>query len=715
MSAMRFGILLLILTRALLAGEAVSPRKVAATEGGVLYRYADRRVLVVRGTPRQMGLAHGRLLKKQVEANTRAFVHEWALGRMGRTRAELEAIWDRIARHIPAHYLLELQGLAEGSGVPLDDLQLLHAIPSRYHCTGTAATPAVTRDGKVYHTRSLDYALDIGETVRPQTNSLLLVAVPDDGLPHAVVTWAGFLGCVTGMNLKGVSVGEMGSKSSDESYDGVPMIFLLREVLLRAQDIGQAKAIWTKGPRTCGYNFIFCDPREICAVECNRSRIRFFGPGDATERISPHTPIEGIVRRCNHFVDPRLAATQRRKYDPRTSAGASWTAYSRQGELLRRASGAIDAETMMSVLRGYPVSHPCLHQAVLCPNDLVLYVSQATDPAVDPMAGAQNQPFFRYDLRALVAGHPALAHRFGTDRSVPKGVETGRVEDAPRIKGVFAHKTGPFAFRREPVRRLGEVTISHLTFPSPGPSRYPENLTVHAEYYRPKGKGPFPAAVVLHILDGRFYVARLVASALAQRGVAALFIQLPYYGDRRPREVVDLRDIDLPEVVTAIQQAVRDVRRGAAWLRQRPDVDGKQVGIVGVSLGSFIAQLAAGADGGFDRCAFVLGGGSIIETVYSGSKDTRKMEAILKQRGWTREKAQKVLERVEPARFVKGISSGGVLMINCRSDEVVPPASTERYWESIGKPNIVWFAGGHSALKNHLCYVMEGITANFAW
>jgi dienelactone hydrolase len=516
------------------------------------------------------------------------------------------------------------------------------------------------------------------------------------------------------MNLAGVSVGEMGSRSSDESYDGVPMIFLLREVLVRARDLGQAKEIWRKGPRTCGFNFIFCDPDEICAVEVSRNRIRFFGPGDEGEGTAPHDGIEGVVRRCNHFVDPELAATQRRGYDPRKHAGSSWAAYRRQGDFLKERRGAIDAEAMIALLRGYPVSHPCLHQAVMCPNDRVMWVAQAADPARDPLAGAQNQAFLRYDLRALLAGKPIPARVFSTDRSVSKAVETGLVDGERPLDGYFGHEPREFRYALEPLRNLGNVEIGHLTYPSPGPSLHPENLTVHGEYYRPVGKGPFPSAIVLHILDGRFYVARLVANTLAQRGVAALFVQLPYYGDRRPEGKLDLAEVDVPDVVEGVRQAVRDIRRGAAWLRSRPEVAPDKVGIVGVSLGSFAAQLAAGADGRFDRCVFVLGGGSIAETLFSGSRDTRKAEKLLRERGWDEEKLRAALTRIEPLAVTQGVRGhGGVLMINCRNDEVVPPASTRRYWEAIGKPPIVWYDGGHYALKDHVFDVLRRIGDHF--
>src|SRR5437870_3200273 len=51
-----------------------------------------------------------------------------------------------------------------------------------------------------------------------------------------------------------------------------------------------------------------------------------------------------------------------------------------------------------------------------------------------------------------------------------------------------------FAYTLERKRELANsaVEIYQLRFPSPVVSDCPENNTVYAEYYRPKGSGPFP-------------------------------------------------------------------------------------------------------------------------------------------------------------------------------------------------------------------------------
>ena len=80
-------------------------------------------------------------------------------------------------------------------------------------------------------------------------------------------------------------------------------------------------------------------------------------------------------------------------------------------------------------------------------------------------------------------------------------------------------------------------TVSRLRFPSPITTPDAENNVVHAEYFDPgRGSGGrSPAVVVLHILGSDFPLSRYMAARLADRGVAALFLKLPYYGERRPK------------------------------------------------------------------------------------------------------------------------------------------------------------------------------------
>ncbi len=79
-----------------------------------------------------------------------------------------------------------------------------------------------------------------------------------------------------------------------------------------------------------------------------------------------------------------------------------------------------------------------------------------------------------------------------------------------------------------------DIGVYDVRFPSAVESPTPENNTVYAEYYRPEGKGPFPCAIVLDITGGDQAISRVICTHLSRHGVAGLFVQMAYYGPRRP-------------------------------------------------------------------------------------------------------------------------------------------------------------------------------------
>src|SRR5262249_7964793 len=118
------------------------------------------------------------------------------------------------------------------------------------------------------------------------------------------------------------------------------------------------------------------------------------------------------------------------------------------------------------------------------------------------------------------------------------------------------------------------VRVYDLTFPSPIKTEIPENNIVHCELFLPPGEGPFPAAVVLDILQGNALIARGRGMWMPQHGVAGMVLHTPHYGPRRsPARKPRLISTDIPKTLDAIKQTVLDVRCAVAWLASRPEFD----------------------------------------------------------------------------------------------------------------------------------------------
>jgi len=244
--------------------------------------------------------------------------------------------------------------------------------------------------------------------------------------------------------------------------------------------------------------------------------------------------------------------------------------------------------------------------------------------------------------------------------------------------------------------------LAEVTFPSPVKTPHERNNTVHCELYRAKQAGKRPAVIVLHILGGDFALARLFCHALNQGGTTALFLKMPYYGPRR-EPGVNRRMIaeDPAETVAGMTQAVLDIRRGAAFLASRDDVDPEQLGILGVSLGGITAALAAEAEPRLASVCLLLAGGDFPKIAAESAEFKKQREKFLAS-GKDPTGLLAGVRVVDPLSYAELLRGRRVLMLNAKSDEVIPRACTEALWIGAGKPEILWLSGGHYSVMRHL-------------
>jgi dienelactone hydrolase len=290
----------------------------------------------------------------------------------------------------------------------------------------------------------------------------------------------------------------------------------------------------------------------------------------------------------------------------------------------------------------------------------------------------------------------------------PAGIE----QELPELFRLEARR---FEFEQTPVRTISKkIAIYDVTFPSPVETPHENNNTVHCEYFRPAAPGKYPGVIVLHILGGDFDLARLFARSLAHKGVAALFLKMPYYGPRE-QPGVDRRMVTLdPEVtVEGMRQAILDIRFARAWLASREEIDSERTGIFGISLGGITAGLAASAEPRLSNVCMMLAGGGIGQVTWDNPEMAKAREYWL-AKGGTRESFCKILEQIDPARYARPIEGRRILMLNASNDEVIPPKCTDELWKAFGKPEIHWYDAGHYSALRYLDDGMRRVTTFFA-
>ena len=273
-------------------------------------------VVHLEGSPYEIGRQHGEALRHEVRdgvANVLRYFRSYLKIPLIRSLAVnwwLDVAWHEALPHIPKDYLEELRGLADGSGVPLQELYRLHALPDRtYSCSSFAAWGQATAGGRMIHLRNLDWNMGAGI----QRYAVVFVVHPQGKHAFVNVGWAGFIGVLSGVNDAQISVAQIGAETTDATFRGEPMTFLMRRVLEDAGDADQAAAVIRSARRTVGVNYVFADakiPRGI-VIETTHHYVRIFTANDPTEQhVSYARPIPDAVFRADPAMDPEIRDRQ---------------------------------------------------------------------------------------------------------------------------------------------------------------------------------------------------------------------------------------------------------------------------------------------------------------------------------------------------------------------------------------------------------------------
>ncbi len=335
--------------------------------GGWLEVKNGVKILHISGTNYEMGYQHGYLLKEETHQTLRAFLNY--------TDVSYEALintWNVMKDYIPHEYIEEYQGIADGAGVPFDDIvaSYMTIVWIDMACFGITAWGPATKDEKLYHTRSFDLPFIIKDPITGKfahENSVLIVRNPNNGYASISPSVAGTMHYGGGVNEKGIAIGMQVCWSKDQTFHGIPAKIRTQMVLDYASSADDAIDILTSN-KTLGWNFVLSDAKIPIgyAIEttANFSYVGTFN--NPAENKYPFKEIDHVIRRTNFFIDPKIAETQRKNYNPGTIISfikllfgadaffAIWKSYQVMSKNIEKNWGSMDLNSTMKMFReGY--------------------------------------------------------------------------------------------------------------------------------------------------------------------------------------------------------------------------------------------------------------------------------------------------------------------------------------------------------------------------
>jgi len=196
---------------------------------------------------------------------------------------------------------------------------------------------------------------------------------------------------------------------------------------------------------------------------------------------------------------------------------------------------------------------------------------------------------------------------------------------------------------------------------------------VPAVMLMPHADDPVPAALLLHgFRSEKERMADTMGMALMTRGVCALSIDLPLHGARG--DVTSLRVNNPVQLISTWRRAVREAVLALEYLCADDAIDPRRLGLVGYSLGSFLANIVAASEPAV-RAVVLAASGDL--------PDGLPFESLVRT-------------VVNPLRAVRSVRGRPMLMVNGRFDRTVTPAQAERLFAAAGEPKTMrWYGGGH--------------------
>ncbi|MGC4038909.1 MAG: C45 family autoproteolytic acyltransferase/hydrolase [Chitinophagaceae bacterium] len=371
--------------------------------------------MYVEGTPFDRGVVNGKLSRELVTSQEDYFNDQ--INKMIPSKFYLHFLkyfvgWfnRNLDKNVSEEYKEEIYGISQCASDKYDYIGTNYQRILNYHsahdighalqnmalvgCTSFGTWDAASADSTMIIGRNFDFY--VGDNFAK--NKIVLFENPSSGYKFMSVTWGGFIGVVSGMNEKGLTVTINAAKSSIPSGSATPVSIVAREILQYSKNISEAIAIARKRKMFVSESFLVGSAEDHKAVIIEKTP-------DSLDVYDPH---QDHIVCANHFQSAGLGKSKPNEVQMEESA--SPYRYERLQELMN-ANGKNTVEKTIKILRDQKGLHGtdigmgnekalnqliAHHSIVFEPQKLLVWVS--TQPW-------QLGEYVCYDLKKIFAMH----------------------------------------------------------------------------------------------------------------------------------------------------------------------------------------------------------------------------------------------------------------------------------------------------------------------
>lgn len=248
-------------------------------------------LVILKGTPYEIGYARGILLKDEIAEWVRN-MHRIIRKKSGGT--PIGKIWmtrrsKAVETFLPEEYREELRGMSDAAEIDYDTLLMVNLLETVAHQFGCTSTAVICSDGTLLRSLNQD-----GKKSSPYLGSWTLVVYqPLHGNAFISVCAPGFVGVWTGMNEKRLTFGthNISGARVPDSWKGISTATLNRMVLQYSTTIQDAGAIIQQEHRCTPRMFMVADSQQARNYEYDSKKIVYEDMVEEHLILTNHTSI----------------------------------------------------------------------------------------------------------------------------------------------------------------------------------------------------------------------------------------------------------------------------------------------------------------------------------------------------------------------------------------------------------------------------------------